>query len=79
MCGSICAMSTSATTATKRVAARVAAIRQQQGLSQEALAVRAKLHRVTLARLELAQHPPTLDTLDRIARALGVTLVDLVR
>jgi len=34
---------------------------------------------VTLARLERAQHPPNLDTLERIARALGVGVVDLVK
>jgi transcriptional regulator with XRE-family HTH domain len=65
--------------ATKRVAKRIAEIRQQHGMTQEALAKKAQVNRVTLARLERAQHPPNLDTLDRIARALGVTLVDLVR
>jgi transcriptional regulator with XRE-family HTH domain len=66
-------------TATERVAARVAEIRQARGLTQEALAAKARLNRVTLARLERAQHPPNLETLDRIARALGVGLADLVR
>jgi transcriptional regulator with XRE-family HTH domain len=66
-------------TATERVAARVAEIRAERGLSQEALAGKARINRVTLARLERAQHPPNLDTLERIARALGVGLVDLVR
>jgi transcriptional regulator with XRE-family HTH domain len=64
--------------ATRRVAERVAEIRAQQNLSQEALAKRAKINRVTLARLERALHPPRLDTLERIARALGVPLADLV-
>ena len=66
-------------TATERVAARVAEIREQRGLTQEALAAKARLNRVTLARLERAMHPPNLDTLERIARALGVDLVDLVK
>lgn len=65
--------------ATRRVAARIAEIRQQRGMTQEALAKKARVHRVTLARLERAQHPPTLDTLERIAQALGVTLPDLVK
>lgn len=64
--------------ATRRVAARVAEIRVQQNLSQEVLAKRAKINRVTLARLERALHPPRLDTLERIARALGVSLAELV-
>ncbi|HAM57733.1 MAG TPA: XRE family transcriptional regulator [Candidatus Rokubacteria bacterium] len=57
----------------------MAELRDQRGLSQEALAQKARINRVTLARLERAMHPPTLDTLERIARALGVRLVDLVR
>jgi len=65
--------------ATARVARRVVALRQERGMSQEALAKKTGLNRVTLARLERALHPPNLDTLDRIARALRVKLVDLVR
>ena len=65
--------------ATQRVAARVVELRQVRGLSQEALAKKTGLNRVTLARLERARHPPNLDTLDRIARALRVRLADLVR
>jgi len=65
--------------ATQRVAARVVALRQSRGLSQEALARKTGLNRVTLARLERAMHPPNLDTLERIARALRVGLADLVR
>ncbi len=65
--------------ATQRVAARIVELRQQRGLSQETLAKKARLNRVTLARLERAMHPPNLDTLDRIARALRVKLADLVR
>jgi transcriptional regulator with XRE-family HTH domain len=65
--------------ATQRVAARVAQLRRQRGMTQEALAGKADINRVTLARLERAEHPPNLDTLERIARALGVTVGDLVR
>lgn len=63
---------------TKRVAARVVQFRQRRGMSQEALATKARVNRVTVARLEAAAHPPNIETLDRIARALGVTLADLV-
>ncbi len=48
-------------------------------MSQEVLAQKAGINRVTLARLERAMHPPKLDTLEEIARALGVTLADLVK
>ena len=66
------------TPATRRVAARVATLRAQRGLTQRALAQKAGINRVTLARLERAMHPPTLDTLEQIARALGVRLGKLV-
>ena len=66
-------------TATQRVAVRVVELRQARGLSQEALAAKTGLNRVTLARLERAMHPPNLETLERIARALRVSLADLVR
>ena len=65
--------------ATKRVAARVASIRARRRMTQESLAAKARINRVTLARLERALHPPNLDTLERIARALGVSVVDLVK
>ncbi len=65
--------------ATKRVAERVVELRIARNLSQEALAQRARINRVTLARLEHALHPPRLDTLERLARALGVPIAELVR
>jgi transcriptional regulator with XRE-family HTH domain len=65
--------------ATQRVAQRVVALRQERGMSQAALAAKARVNRVTIARLEAALHPPNIETLDRIARALGVRLADLVQ
>jgi len=64
---------------TKRVAARIAQLRDERGMSQELLASKAQINRVTLARLELGLHQPKLDTLDRIARVLGVSLVSLLK
>jgi len=48
-------------------------------MSQEGLGAKAGINRVTIARLEAALHPPNIETLDRIARALGVSLVDLIK
>jgi transcriptional regulator with XRE-family HTH domain len=59
---------------TQRVAARIAQLRDENGLSQEALATKAGINRVTLARLERGLHEPSLQTLERLARALNVTL-----
>jgi DNA-binding XRE family transcriptional regulator len=76
-CSSINA--TVSTPGTKRVAARIAELRNKKAMSQETLAKKAGINRVTLARLERGLHPPKLDTLEAIARALNVALTDLVR
>jgi len=75
-CSSISATMRSAT---EKVAARIVELRQERAISQQALAKKAGINRVTLARLERAMHPPSLDTLDHIARALGVKLADLFK
>jgi transcriptional regulator with XRE-family HTH domain len=53
--------------------------RQARGLSQRALADKTGLTYVHIARLELAQSNPRLSTLERLAEALGVDAVDLLR
>ena len=54
--------------------ARIRALRRGLKLSQEALADRAGLHWTYLSDLERGQQTPTLDVVNRLARALGVTL-----
>jgi len=64
---------------TERVAARVKKLRAKRGISQETLAEKTGLNRLTIARLEAAAHPPNVETLDKIARALQVTVAALVK
>lgn len=52
-------------------------MREERGISREALAFRAGVTASALARIELAQTAPGWDTVCRLARALGVTLVEL--
>lgn len=54
------------------------ATRLRQGLTQEELADRASLHRTYVGSVERGERNVTLDSLDRIAKALGVTAVDLL-
>ncbi len=56
------------------VGEQIRKFRNRYGLSQEALAKRAGIGRVTLARIELGIQDPTVGTLERLARALGVEL-----
>ena len=54
--------------------ARIKELRRELGISQEELASRAGLHWTYLSDLERGRQTPTLDVVNRLARALGVTL-----
>ncbi len=62
----------------KLLAMQIKAFRERRKLSQEALADKAGIHRVSLANIERGVKLPTLDTLDRLAKALRVPLGRLV-
>jgi transcriptional regulator with XRE-family HTH domain len=51
--------------------------RAVRGLSQRELAERADVGQVLIARLELGQTDPRLSTLEKLAEALGIRMVDL--
>jgi DNA-binding XRE family transcriptional regulator len=54
-----------------RVARELARLRRKQGLSQSEVARRAGLKQPAVARLESGAVRPTLDTIQRVAHALG--------
>lgn len=56
----------------------LAKIRKSKGLSQQRLAALSGVHRVTIARFETGKISPTLQTLNKLAAALGVKISDLV-
>jgi transcriptional regulator with XRE-family HTH domain len=60
-----------------RVAKRLKQLRAR-GWSQASLARRAGVSREHLARLETCHYDPTLGTLTKLARALGIPVRDLV-
>jgi transcriptional regulator with XRE-family HTH domain len=51
--------------------------RVRQGISQEKLAVDARIDRSYLGGLERQQENPTVDLLDRVAAALSITITEL--
>ncbi len=61
-----------------RIGRRVRAVREQRGLTQEALAEKAGMKAPNLSRVEAGKHVPSLPTLERVAAALGVRVADLV-
>jgi transcriptional regulator with XRE-family HTH domain len=62
---------------TKELAARIRKLRHDAGLSQEALAEAAQIHRTYLGGIETGRRNPSLKNLWRIAHALGVPLSKL--
>jgi len=55
-----------------RLGARLRTLRKQAGLTQAELARRTGIHRPNIARVEAGRHTPSLETLSRLANAIGV-------
>ncbi len=62
----------------RRFGHAVRQLRVQRGWSQESLAARAELNRSYMGEIERADVMPSLATADKLARALGLTLADLI-
>lgn len=62
-----------------KVGRRIKTLREARTLTRVQLAQRARLSRVHVARIERDEGgSPTLDTLGRLAKALGVKVRDLI-
>jgi transcriptional regulator with XRE-family HTH domain len=61
----------------QRIASKVRTLRDEQGLSLDALAERSGVSRSNISLIERAQSSPTAQVLDRLASALGVALASL--
>ncbi len=53
-------------------------LREARGLTQATLAKRARITREYVSKLESGRASPTLVTLERIAKSLGLTVAELV-
>lgn len=53
--------------------------RETSGISQEDLADRAGLHRTYISLIERGLRTSSITTVQRLAAALGVSMVDLIR
>ncbi|MEI8360788.1 MAG: helix-turn-helix transcriptional regulator [bacterium] len=55
-------------------------LRELKGISQDRLSKLADISLNTIAKLELGENPnPTIDTLNKISKALGVKVDDLIK
>jgi len=64
--------------AIERFGKQLQRLRAERSLTQEQLAVKAGLARIYLAKLESGQHDPSLSTLVRLAKALRVSVTELL-
>lgn len=60
------------------VISKLAIVRKEKGLTQEALATKAGVNRVLIARFEKGRSNPKLDTLRKLALALNVPIDSIV-
>ena len=62
----------------KQMGRRLQALREARDLSRQQLAERAGLSREYVRRLEAGEYDPTVGMLQKLAKALKVTLAELV-
>ena len=63
----------------EKVGARIRELRNQQGVSQEKLALKAELDRTYLAGVELGRRNPSIKSLEKIISALGTSFEDFFK
>lgn len=66
------------TKTTHAVGARIRKLREAKGVTQEELAGAVGMMRSNISRIEAAKHRPTLETMEKIAKALKVSVADLI-
>ena len=62
----------------QRLKGNLKRLRGEKGWSQEELADRSSVHRTYVSGLERAARNPTISVLERVAKAFGVTMGDLL-
>lgn len=62
----------------RQMGARIRKLREARGMSQTALAKKAKISREYVNKLEAGRYDPTMGVLQRIARALGAPVMKLL-
>jgi len=63
-----------------KVSDNIRKIRQKKGISQDRLSKEADLALNTIVKIETGESPnPTVETLEKIAKALGVSIAELFK
>ena len=69
---------TNRTQTAHQVGAKIRKLRAARGVTQTELATAVGMMRSNISRIEAAKHRPTLETLERIAKALKVSVAELL-
>lgn len=64
---------------TDQVGMRIRELRNEQGISQEKLALKADIDRTYLAGVELGKRNPSIKSLEKILQALDVSFEDFFK
>ncbi len=56
---------------------KIRELRKEKWISQEKLAVKAKLHRTYIWMIERGERNVTIENIEKLAKALGVSMQDL--
>jgi transcriptional regulator with XRE-family HTH domain len=62
----------------RRRGMRIKALREARGWTQDTLARKARVSRVTIGRIEIGHSRPSLELLERLAKILKVKLSELL-
>jgi transcriptional regulator with XRE-family HTH domain len=62
----------------RQLGMRLRRLRRARGLTQDALAKKARITRVYVNNLEAGKYDPTVGVVKRLARALGVPVTELL-
>ena len=62
----------------KKIGIKIKLLRTKQGLSQEELGFKSNLNKNSIGGIERGESVPSIYTLDQIADALGISLIELV-
>jgi len=61
----------------EKIGKRIAELRKEKGLTQEQLAVKINMDRTFVGYLEKGDRNPSVETANKIARALGVKISEI--
>ena len=61
-----------------KIGVKIRLLRTKNKISQESLAFMSGLNKNSIGAIERGESSPTVDTLDKIAKALGMSLVELI-